>query len=144
MRIWLILGLAATSVSALAQDDRRWIPVATSTSGIFFELDRNSIQRSGSRVTLWERRTHVPPTSRGVSVSNIQEEYDCDARTSTLIAGIEYNVAGALMSTETVEPDQRLPDPILSDSMNERVLREVCPAERRPVQRRRSSMGGNR
>ena len=75
--------LTALLLSATVQPDR-WVHVGGS-SGLYEEyLDRESVSRSGDKVTLWTRRDFAG--DRATLWHEI--ELDCPARTETILAYI--------------------------------------------------------
>jgi hypothetical protein len=74
--------LIALALSVASEPDR-WVPVAGSAGPAEY-LDRDSLRRSGDKVTLWTRRDERP----GQATAWRELELDCAKRTHTLLAWV--------------------------------------------------------
>lgn len=73
--------LTALALSTAIQPDR-WVHVGGSTNLYEEYLDKESVSRSGDKVTLWTRRDFV--RDQGTAWHEI--EFDCSKRTETILA----------------------------------------------------------
>ena len=97
--------LTALALSAVLPPDR-WIPVGG--TGLHEEyLDKESVKRSGDKVTLWTRRD-LP---RDQSTLWHEIELDCSARTETILAfvrddrgTVSHNVARPHRESAPIPP----------------------------------------
>lgn len=98
------------------------------------EVDTETIQRAGSRVTVWQRSRFLEPqrTSGGrlYTVTLSQFEYDCEARTSSLLASIARDAQGRNIISLTVPTYERIAEPLAPETSGERVMEFACGAVR--------------
>ncbi len=97
----------------------RWVPVAGSPEHHQEYLDKESIKPSGHKVALWTRSEH--PRERVTVWREI--EFDCSARTETLLAWIRDD--GGTVS-HNVDRPHRAAAPIKPASVEEKIFRIVC------------------
>lgn len=110
--------LTALALTTLIQSDR-WIPVGDGTNAHEEYVDKESISRSGSKVTLWTRRDF-----RAEQATSWKElEFDCSARTETLVAYIRDD--RGVVSHNMVRP-HRAAAPIPPASAEERIFNIAC------------------
>lgn len=102
---------------SMVQPDR-WVPLGSSNGHADY-LDRESVKRSGSTVTLWTRRDFVTQQR----TAWIEIEVDCSSKRDTILAYVEDN-AGAI-SHNIVRP-HRGSTVIRPNSVEERVFGLVC------------------
>jgi hypothetical protein len=114
-RLQLVMALA---LSMLMPSDR-WVPVSDSSGAYRDYLDRKSIKRSGSKVTLWTRRDYV--TQQRTAWNEI--EVDCLRKRDTVLAYVQDD-AGTV-SHNIVRP-HRGSTAIPPNSVEERVFDLVC------------------
>lgn len=110
--------LTALVISMMIQPDR-WIHVGGSTNLYEEYLDKESIKRSGDKVTVWTRRDFV--LDQGTAWNEI--EFDCSARTETILAYIRDD--GRTISHNVVRP-HRGSSPIPPESVEERIFNIAC------------------
>ena len=111
--------LLTALILSMAMQPDRWISVGGSI-GLYEEyLDKESIKRSGDKVTLWTRRDFV----RGRSTAWNEIEFDCSARTETILAYIRDD--DGTVSHNVVRP-HRGAAPIAPKSVEERIFNLAC------------------
>jgi hypothetical protein len=110
--------LTALALSAMTQPDR-WVHVGGSADLYEEYLDKESLRRSGDKVAVWTRRDFVRD---GGTVWH-ELEYDCAARTETILAYIRDE--GGAVSHNIVRP-HREASPIPPDPVAEKVFKMVC------------------
>lgn len=110
--------LAALALSAANEPDR-WVHVGGSDSSYEEYLDRDSVNRSGDKVTLWTRRDFA----RGQGTAWHEIEFDCSARTETILAFVRDD--RGTVSHNVVRP-HRGPSPIAAGSVEERIFNIAC------------------
>jgi hypothetical protein len=108
--------LIALILSTIQPD--RWIPLGGSTDQKEY-LDKESVKRSGDKVTLFTRRDI--PAEKAMLWKEI--EFDCSAKTDTIIAWIRDD-AGTV-SHNTTRP-HRAAAPIAPGSTEERLFTLAC------------------
>jgi hypothetical protein len=109
--------LIALTLSLVMQPDR-WIPVGGGTDQKEY-LDRESVKRSGAKVTLFTRREI--PAEKAIVWQEM--EFDCARRTETLIAWIRDD--DGTVSHNTTRP-HRAAAPIAPGSTEERLFTLAC------------------
>ena len=110
--------LTVLVLSALIQADR-WVHVGGSP-GLYEEyLDKQSVARSGDKVTLWTRRD----LARGEGTAWNEIEIDCSARTDTILAWVRDD--RGTVSHNVVRP-HRAAVPIPPNSVEERIFNIAC------------------
>ncbi len=97
----------------------RWVHVGGSTNLYEEYLDKESVRRSGDKVTLWTRRDFV--LDQGTSWNEL--EFDCSMRTETILAYIRDD--GGTISHNVVRP-HREASPIPPNSVEERIFNLAC------------------
>jgi hypothetical protein len=110
--------LTALALSAMTQPDR-WVHVGGSANAYEEYLDKESLRRTGDKVTAWTRRDFVRD---GGSLWH-ELEYDCSARTETILAYIRDE--GGTVSHNIVRP-HREASPIPPRSVEERIFNLAC------------------
>lgn len=108
----------AFMLSMLTPSDR-WVPVGDGSAAYRDYLDRESIKRSGDKVTLWTRRDYV--TQQRTAWNEI--EVDCLRKRDTVLAYVQDD-AGTV-SHNIVRP-HRASTAILPDSVEEGIFDLVC------------------
>jgi hypothetical protein len=97
----------------------RWVHIGGSTEAYQEYLDKESIKRSGDKVTLWTRRDFV--RDQGTAWNEI--EVDCLTKRDTILAFVRD--AGGSVSHNVVRP-HRESSPIRPGSVEERIFDLVC------------------
>lgn len=110
--------LTALALLAAIQADR-WIPVGGSPGRYEDYLDKESVRRSGDKVTLWTRRN----LARGEGTAWNEIELDCAARTDTILAWVRDD-RGTV--SHNVDRPHRGPVPIPPGSVEERIFEIAC------------------
>jgi hypothetical protein len=103
--------------SAMAQPDR-WVHVGSARDHKEY-LDRESVKRSGDKVSLWTRRDF----ERDRATLWHEIEFDCSKRTETIIAYIRDE--GGTVSHNDVRP-HRAASPIPPGSVAEKIFTIAC------------------
>jgi hypothetical protein len=109
--------LTALTLSAMIQPDR-WVHVGGSPKVYEEYLDRESVRRSGDKVSLWTRRDYLDRVTFWNEI-----EFDCSARTETIIAWIRDE--GGTISHNDVRP-HRAAAPIPAKSAAEKIFDIAC------------------
>lgn len=110
--------LAGLALSAADQPDR-WVPVGGSADSHEEFLDRESLNRSGDKVTVWTRREFA--VDEGTAWHEI--EFDCAARTETILAYIRDD--GRTTSHNVARPHRESAS-IVPGSVAERIFDIAC------------------
>ena len=109
---------AGSSQASAAQADR-WVHVGGIANQYEEYLDKESVRRTGDKVTLWTRRD--PVLGKGTAWNEL--ELDCSARTETILAWIRDD--GGIVSHNSVRP-HREALPIRSGSVEEKLFDLAC------------------
>jgi hypothetical protein len=109
--------LIALALSAMS-DAERWLPLGGSADRQEY-LDRESVKRSGNKVTLFTRREI--PAEKATYWEEI--EFDCAARTDTIVAWIRADERG--VDHNVVRP-HRAAAPIAPNSPRQRAFDIAC------------------
>jgi hypothetical protein len=124
----LVVGLLMLSSAAVAKSGDRWMPVAHSVNRVL-EVDTQTLQRSGPRVTVWERSRYKSTQSfrdgGRYDATLVQQRYDCDARTVTLLAWLA-DLQGNRVDSDDVPDYKQTATAIVPDSIGEIVLNAIC------------------
>jgi hypothetical protein len=110
--------LTALALSMAIQAER-WVHVGGSPNLYEEYLDRESVKRSGDKVTLWTRRDFV----RGKGTAWNEIEFDCSSRTETILAYVRDE--RGTISHNVVRP-HRAAAPIPPKSVTERIFSIAC------------------
>lgn len=110
--------LIAVALSMETPPDR-WIHVGGRTSLYEEYLDKESVKRSGDKVTLWTRRDFM--LDRSTSWNEL--EFDCSTRTETILAYVRDD--GGTISHNVVRPHRKA-SPIPPKSVEERIFNIAC------------------
>ena len=110
--------LTALALSTAVQPDR-WVHVGGSPNVYEEYLDKESVTRSGDKVTLWTRRDFA--RDQGTAWNEL--ELDCSARTETILAWVRDD--RGTVSHNVVRP-HRGPAPIPPKSVEERIFNLAC------------------
>ena len=109
--------LIALALTAMLQPDR-WVDVGGSTDLYKEYLDKQSLRRTGDKVTLWTRRDFA---DRATAWNEL--EFDCSARTETIVAWIRDD--RGTISHNVVRP-HRGAAPIAPGSLEEKLFKIAC------------------
>ena len=110
--------LTALALSAAVQPER-WVHVGGSPNLYEEYLDKESVERSGNKVTLWTRRDFA----RDQVTAWNEIELDCSARTDTIMAWVRDE--RGTVSHNVVRP-HRAAAPIPRGSVAERIFNIAC------------------
>jgi hypothetical protein len=113
------LQFVMACVLSMMMQSERWVPVGGSDNAYQDYLDRESLKRSGNKVTLWTRRNFV--TQQRTIWHEI--EVDCSSKRDTVLAYVQDD-AGTI-SHNTVRP-HRGPTAIPPNSVGARIFDRVC------------------
>jgi hypothetical protein len=116
------LVMAATPAFAV-----NWVYVSSDSTGTVYYYDADTIRRSGSQVTVWEKLDHSRDKTVKWREAKDRYRYDCDERTSTLLNSTNYypNGENESFTWETYEQKTR---PIAPGTIAETILAAVCEA----------------
>lgn len=107
------------SGQATAAQADRWVQLGGSANRYEDYLDKESLRRTGAKVTLWTRRHFA--RDRGTAWNEL--EFDCSMRTETILAYIRDE--GGIISHNAVRP-HREASPIAAASAEERIFNIAC------------------
>lgn len=110
--------LIAVALLAASPPDR-WIHMGGSTNLYEEYLDKESVRRTGDKVTLWTRREFA--LDQGTAWN--EREVDCSMRTETILAYIRDN--NGTISHNIVRP-HREASPISANSVEEKIFNIAC------------------
>ena len=110
--------------SALAAN---WIYVAANEVGTVFYYDADTIQRSGTQVTVWMKWDHSRDKTAKERERKGRSRYDCEQRTETLLNSTVYYPNGQNRSFTWEAYDQSA-RPVVPDTVGEAILETVCAA----------------
>ena len=110
--------LIAVALSAAAPPER-WVHLGGSPDLYEEYLDKESVRRSGDKVTVWTRRDFA----RGRTTAWNELELDCSRRTETILAWIR-DENGTV--SHNVERPHRAAAPIEAGSVAERIFEKTC------------------
>lgn len=126
------LAVTPMTGTAYAQSGR-WVQVSQ-TNNRDVEVDTETIRRTGSRVTVWQRSRFLEPqrtrSGRLYTMALSQFEYDCEARTSTLLASVARDAQGQTVVNLTVPTYERIADPLAPETSGERIMEFACGVSR--------------
>jgi hypothetical protein len=102
-----------------------WVYVTTSDRGSDYYYDSDTIQRSGNKVTYWEKVDHS--RDKTVKRRESKDRYlcDCAMRTRTLLQATSYYPDGTneAFSYNTYEQKEHA---VIPDTVGESMLEAVC------------------
>ena len=110
--------LAGLALSGAIEPDR-WLQVGGSANSYEEYLDRESVKRSGDKVSLWTRRDFV--RDQGTAWHEI--EFDCSTRTETILAFIRDD--RGTISHNVFRP-HRESAPVRPGTVEERIFNIAC------------------
>ena len=110
--------LTALALATVIQPDR-WVHVGGSANLYEEYVDKESVRRTGDKVTLWTRRDFV--RDQGTAWNEI--EFDCAARKETILAYVRDD--GRTVSHNVVRP-HRAAAPVPRGSVEERIFNIAC------------------
>jgi hypothetical protein len=110
--------LIALTIATTAQPGR-WVHVGGNGDLYQEYLDKESVNRSGDKVTLWTRRDHG--RDQGTAWNEI--EFDCLAKTETILAYIRDD--RGIVTHNVVRP-HRAAAPIPPGSVEEKIFNIAC------------------
>lgn len=110
--------LVALALSAVTLEDR-WIHVGGRTNHYEEYVDKESIKRSGDKVTLWTRRNFVH--DQGTAWNEL--ELDCRKRTETILAYIHDDSRSISHSVDRPHREASL---IPANSVEEKIFNIAC------------------
>ena len=111
-----------------------WVPLGEGGNGQFLvSIDLDSIQKSGSHVTVLEKFSYRTPAKytggRLIYAIKSNQSYDCEQRKTLLLNGLAYSDLDATVVIETIRYTDHPSNysAVLKSSVEERVLDLVCP-----------------
>jgi hypothetical protein len=119
-----VTALVMAATPAFAAD---WIYVTTNVHGSVLYYDADTIQRSGSQVTVWEKSDHSRDKTTVWREAKDRYRYDCAERTRTLLHSTNYYPDGKVESL-TYETYEQKVRPITPDTVGEAQFEAVCAA----------------
>ena len=121
-----ILGAATALVMAATPAfAANWIPVYLDTKKVIYYYDTDTLRRSASEVTVWEKRDHSQDRTVKYREVKAKRSYNCSARTSILLSVITYFPSGKVESVEFPDYAQTT-ESIAPDTSGEDILEAVC------------------
>ena len=129
----LMSAIGLFSVSS-AQDDDRWVRAArTRDFVVYIDVQTLRPERTNghvARVTTWQRQVYVRPQTSAVgeryNEALIQQIFDCDERTSTIIGWVFRN-GDEVMETVTLPRDMHRATAVAPGTVDEGLFDFVCP-----------------
>lgn len=115
----LLITLALFLASFMTSSPQRWVHIGGKPNLYEEYLDKESVWRSGAKVTLWTRRDSM--TGREIVWNEF--ELDCSARTAAILAYVRDD--GGTVSHNAVRP-HREASPIHPQSIEERIFAIAC------------------
>lgn len=116
------LVLAATP--AFAVD---WVYVSSDSTGTIYYYDADTILRSGSQVTVWEKEDASRNKTVKYREQKIQSQFSCSDRTYRLLSFVTYYPDGKKISYSLDTYEQKV-EAIPPDTIGETRLEAVCSA----------------
>ena len=132
MPISTLAALLFVAAPPLAQ---RWLDIGRDETRTD-SLDLASIEGAGTRRTAWTRTQYSEPRDGEVMTDLFHNEYDCAARTFTLIAWRRLDASGAEVEGGMVPQDELRADAIVPDTIGADELAIICgeaPAGAAPI-----------
>lgn len=122
-----LIAATALIMAATPAFAANWVYVTISESNVVWSYDRDTIQRSGSQVTVWEKRDSSLDKTAQERERKVRYRYDCAERTGTALQTTVYYRDGKV---ETVrwEAYQQKELAVTPDTMQEAMLKAVCAA----------------
>jgi len=121
----IIVGLAVTSwTPAYAAS---WIYVGTTDDNSVKYYDADTLRRSGSQVTVWQKLDYARNKKVRARMSLTLQRYDCVNRTFTSLSSTDYFSDGSSHST-TWRTFEQEANPVIPESIGEATLNAVCSA----------------
>lgn len=128
-----LLALSILIISTTPTWASQWVAFGEGGEGQFaIAIDLDSIQRQGSRVTVWERFSYNQPVKhtggRFIHVIKSHQSYDCDHRSTLLLHGFAYGDVNATVALDTIRYSDRASNysAVAASSVEERILDRVC------------------
>lgn len=125
----LLMACVLSTPSFAAQ----WLPLGEGGDGQFqVAVNLDSIQRSGSHVTVLEKFTYRTPVKytggRLIHAIKSNQSYDCGQHKTLLLTGFAYSDAEATVAIETIRYTDHPSNysAVQKSSVEERVLNLVC------------------
>jgi hypothetical protein len=116
------LVLAATP--AFAVD---WVYVSSDSTGTIYYYDADTIRRSGSQVTVWEKEDASRNKTVKYREQKIQSQFSCSDRTYRLLSFVTYYPDGKKISYSLDTYEQKV-EVIPPDTIGETRLEAACSA----------------
>ena len=121
-----ILPLLALPAASLAEPAPEWEPLAfPGDEGLSFAIDRASIAREQSKVTLRTRMQRREPSPSGLYRVTGRWRYDCSARTAELLEYDVFDVRGESLET-MIFPQGSEVEPVQPETAHDFILRAIC------------------
>ena len=122
----IVLPMLALPAALLAQPAPEWEPLAfTSDDGLSFAIDRASIEREGSKLTLHTRMQRRDPSPSGLYRVTGRWRYDCSARTAELLGYDVFDVRGESLET-MIFPQGTEVEAVQPETAHDFILRAIC------------------
>ena len=117
-------ALVMAAAPAFAVD---WVYVTTGENDSDFYYDAGTIQRSGNRVTVWEKEDASRNKTVKYREQKIQSQFSCSDRTYRLLSFVTYYPDGKRNSYSLDTYEQKV-EAIPPDTIGETRLEAVCSA----------------
>ena len=129
MRRLVLLTLALPAV-ALAQPAAEpapaWEPVPIENDeGTSFAIDRASVAREGTRVTLLTRMQRREPSPSGLYRTITRWRYDCAARTAEVLRYEVFGLRGDVLEAMDLSAGSEV-EPVQPETAHDFIMRAVC------------------
>jgi hypothetical protein len=104
-----------------------WVYVGESVNKTIIYYDADTIQRSGTKVTVWEKWDHSRDKTIKWREARLHKRYNYLERTDTLLGGSTYYPDGKVESFN-LAPHEQGADPVTPETIGEGALEAVCAA----------------
>jgi hypothetical protein len=123
----MLVAATALVMAAAPAFAANWVYVTTHANGADYYYDSDTIQRSGSQVTVWRKLDHSRNKTVKYREEKSQYRYDCSRRTYTLLNIITYYPDGKVESFTWKAHEQEI-ESVVPETVSEAVLEAVCAA----------------
>lgn len=117
-------ALIMAATPAFAVD---WVYVTTGENGSDFYYDADTIQRSGNRVTVWEKEDASRNKTVKYREQKTQSQFSCSDRTYRLLSFVTYYPDGK-RNSYSLDTYEQTVEAIPPDTIGETRLEAVCSA----------------
>ena len=124
IKLIVAAALIMAATPAFAVD---WVYVSADSNGTIYYYDADTIRRSGSQVTVWEKEDASRNKTVKYREQKIQSQFSCSDRTYRLLSFVTYYPDGKRNSYSLDTYEQKV-EAIPPDTIGEARLEAVCSA----------------